>query len=123
MTYPGIENDPHAARTSQDLLAVEERRRAREAEYSRWVAVQDIPWGNVKAFLPGMPVPASTVERYKWDELGLVAERTSAEGRAVLERTGAATTAERERWAAEDQAAASKDKPAAAAPRTRGGGN
>lgn len=108
MTYPGIEHDPAAQQVNQDLLAVEERRREREAEYGEYVAIADIPWGTVKAAIPGMAVPKSTVERLKWDELGLVAKRTSKAGREVLERTGAATTEERDRWAAEDKAAAEK---------------
>ncbi|WP_422751344.1 hypothetical protein [Micromonospora sp. WMMD1219] len=115
MTFPGIEHDPQAPQVNPDMLAVEERRREREAEYGVWVAVQDIPWGTVLAAIPGMPVPASTVERLKWDELGLVAKRDSKAGREVLERTGTATTEERQRWAA--QAAAEKkaaaEKPAA----------
>ena len=108
MTFPGIEHDPQAPQINQDLLAVEKLRQAREAEYDVWVAIQDIPWGTVLAATPGMRVPASTVERLKWDELGLVAKRTSKEGREVLERTGTATTEELERWAAEDKAAAEK---------------
>lgn len=108
MTFPGIEHDPQAPQVNPDMLAVEERRREREAEYGVWVAVQDIPWGTVLAAIPGMPVPASTVERLKWNELGLVAKRDSKAGREVLERTGTATTEERQRWAAQDKAAAEK---------------
>lgn len=108
MTFPGIENDPAALAVNEDLLAVEQLRKAREAEYGEYVAVQDIPWGNVKAATPGMRVPTSTVERLKWDELGLVAKRTSKAGREVLERTNTATTEELERWAAEDKAAAER---------------
>jgi len=112
MTYPGIENDPQAAQVNPDLVAVEERRRQREAEYGVWVAIRDIPWGTVLAATPGMRVPTSTVQRLKWDQLGLVAKRTSTAGREVLERTGAATTEERERWAAEDKAAADRARAA-----------
>ncbi|MEV7264709.1 hypothetical protein AB0N38_14265 [Micromonospora aurantiaca] len=108
MTFPGIEHDPTAPQVNPDLLAVEELRKAREAEYSVWVAVQNIPWGTVLAATPGMAVPVSTVERLKWDQLGYVVKRTSTAGREVLERTGTATTEERERWAAEDKAAAAK---------------
>lgn len=126
MTYPGIENDPQAPEVNVDMLAVEERRKEREAEYGKYVAVQDIPWGTVKAFVPGMQVPVSTVERLKWDELGLVAERDSEQGREVLTRTGAATPEELERWAADDKTAAAKAKKttagsAPAASATQGG--
>lgn len=99
--YPGIENDPQAPQANEDMLAVEARRLEREAEYGKYVAVQDIPWGAVKAFTPGMAVPVSTVERLKWDGLGLVAERNSPAGREVLQRTGTATPEELEAWAAE----------------------
>jgi hypothetical protein len=121
MTYPGIENDPAAAEAAnEDMLAVEQRRKEREHEYGQWVATSDIEWGTVKAFTPGMAVPASTVERLKWDELGLVAKRASKAGREVLERTGTATTEEREKWAGEDRAAATRAREAetAAAPAT-----
>ncbi|MEU2699583.1 hypothetical protein [Micromonospora aurantiaca (nom. illeg.)] len=118
MTFPGIEHDPTAPQVNPDLLAVEELRKAREAEYSVWVAVQNIPWGTVLAATPGMAVPASTVERLKWDQSGYVVKRTSKAGREVLERTGAATTEERERWAAEDKAAA-ENTTATAASTTR----
>ncbi len=133
MTYPGIENDPQAPQVNEDILAIEQRRKEREAEYGVWVATQDIPWGTVKAFTPGMAVPVSTVERLKWDELGLVAKRTTKAGREVLERTGTATSEELERWKAEDKAAADKAReavadttstaaePAAAKTTTRGG--
>lgn len=67
MTYPGISPDE-----DPDRAAVEQRRREREEEYGTWVATQDIPWGNVLAFVTGDPVPKSTVEKYGWDGLGLV---------------------------------------------------
>lgn len=105
MTYPGIEYAKSAAAADPDRLAVEARRKEREQEFADWVAVQDIPWGAVNANFAGEEVAKSTVEEYHWDELGYVAKRNSAEGRAVLERTGKATTAERERWAAEDKKA------------------
>lgn len=114
MTYPGIENDPAALAANEDMLAIEQRRKEREAEYGKYVAITDIPWGTVKAFTPGMQVPVSTVERLKWDQLGLVAERTSQAGREVLERTGTATSEELERWKAEDKAAADKARTAEA---------
>ncbi|MET8908387.1 hypothetical protein [Micromonospora sp. NPDC004551] len=112
MTYPGIEHDPQAPQANPDLVAVEERRKEREAEYGEYVAIADIPWGTVLAATPGMRVPTSTVERLKWDQLGLVAKRSSKKGREVLERTGTATTEERERWAAEDKTAAERARAA-----------
>lgn len=108
MTYPGIENDKAALAADPDLAAVEARRAEREAEYGKYVALDYIPWGAVVAFTPGDAVPISTVERLKWDEMGLVTTRTSAAGREVLERTDSATTAEREAWAEKDKAAASR---------------
>ncbi len=113
MTYPGIENSPAAAAVNPDRVAVEERRREREEEFGTWVAAQEIPWGNVTAFWPGERVPASTVQAYGWDGLGLVVKRGTAAGRQVLEAAGAATTEERERWAGEDKAAAEKARPRA----------
>lgn len=113
MTYPGIEHDPQAPQVNEDMLAVEKLRQEREAEYGVWVAIQPIPWGTVLAFTPGMRVPASTVERLKWDEAGLVAKRTSKAGREVLERTDTATAEERENWATEDKAAADRAREAA----------
>ena len=46
-----------------------------QAEYGKWVAIRNIPIGLVNAFLPGDPVPTSHVERFHWDEMGLVKER------------------------------------------------
>ena len=115
MTYPGIEHDPAGAPVNEDILAVEQRRKEREAEYGEYVAAQDIPWGTVKAFTPGMRVPTSTVQRYHWDELGLVVKRTTKAGREVLERTGTATAEEREKWAADDKAAAERAREQSAA--------
>ena len=93
MTYPGIENDPAALALDPDRAAVEQRRKEREEEYGAWVAVQDIPWGNVLAFVAGDPVPKSTVEKYGWDELGLVAKADTKDAQAAaLASTPTATT-------------------------------
>lgn len=108
MTYPGLENDQALLAANPDMAAVLERRREREEEYGEYVAVQDIPWGTVLAATPGTAVPKSTVERLKWDELGLVAKRSSKAGREVLERTDSATAEEREQWAGADRATAAK---------------
>ncbi|MBM0275095.1 hypothetical protein [Micromonospora tarensis] len=115
MTYPGAENDPTSSPVNEDMLAVERRRKEREAEYGVWVASQTIPWGTVNAFTAGMKVPASTVQRLKWDELGLVVKRDTKAGREVLERTGTAEPAELEKWAADDKAAAERARQQAAA--------
>jgi hypothetical protein len=117
MTYPGIEFDKAALAVNPDLAAIEERRKAREAEYGEWVAVQDIPWGTVLAATPGMEIPKSTVERLHWDELGLVARRTTKEARAVLEPRGLGKPEEVARWAEQDKAAREAAREAAAAER------
>jgi hypothetical protein len=72
MTYPGIENSPAAVEANPDRVAVEERRRERELEYSKYQAVEDIPWGNVPAYFAGERVSTTTAETYGWLELGLV---------------------------------------------------
>lgn len=105
MTYPGIENDLALLAGNPDMAAVEERRKEREAEYGRWVAVAPIPWGTVLAAIPGDRIPCSTVDRLHWDQLGLVAERDSEQGRKVLLATGGATQEERDRWESEKPAA------------------
>jgi hypothetical protein len=120
VTYPGIENDQALlASMDPDFTAVDERRKEREEEFSEWVAVQPIPWGHVLAATPGTPIDKDRVRRLKWDELGLVARRDSAEGREVLKRVGGATAEELERWSAEEKAAAKKTT----SKTTEGGGN
>lgn len=124
MTYPGIENDPQAlAQLNPDFRAALERMEATRREYSEYVAIANIPWDNVLAAVPGDEIPTGTVQRLKWDELGLVAKRSSKAGREVLERTGKATTEEREAWASADKAAADRaaakdaEKPAKSTPK------
>jgi hypothetical protein len=112
MTYPGIENDRAAFEENPDLLAVEQRRKEREAEFGKYVCIADLPWGTVLAATPGSALPASSVERYKWHELGYAAERDSEQGREVLLRTGTATTEEREKWTK-----AAKDTPKTGGPK------
>jgi hypothetical protein len=67
------------------------------AEYSTWVAVAPIPFGNATAFMPGHPVPVSHVEQYKYDEQGLV-ERVRGEDRqqAAAAAPGTSTTADQQ---------------------------
>jgi hypothetical protein len=83
MTYPGV--DPAL---DPDRAAVEQRRKEREEEYGTYVAAQDIPWGNVLAFVAGDQVPKSTVEAYGWLDLGLVARTGTKSGN---EAAGTAT--------------------------------
>lgn len=84
MTYPGIENDPAAVAADPDRTAVEERRKARDEEYSKYVAAQDIPWGSVPAYFAGEQVATSTAEKYGWLDLGYVrlAQTAPAEAEA-----------------------------------------
>jgi hypothetical protein len=110
MTYPGIENDKTAVAVNPDMLAVEARRAEREAEYDKYVALDTIPWGLVPAFHAGDRVPIETVERLKWNDLGLVATRDSAEGREVIARTGTGTVEEQEAWAKSSKAKKADDK-------------
>jgi hypothetical protein len=82
MTYPGVNLED----LDPDRRAVEERRREREEEFGAYVAVQDIPWGNVLAFVAGDPVPKSTVERLGWLDLGLVAKTGTKAAEAATPR-------------------------------------
>lgn len=79
--------DPHLAA----ILSPEELK-ARQAlldDWSQYVALADIPYGNVFAYRAGDAVPASNVRRWKYDEQGFVAKRTSREGKAALEALAA----------------------------------
>jgi hypothetical protein len=105
MTYPGIENDRAALDANPDLAAVVARRAERETEYYTYVATEPIPWGNILAFPVGSQVPVSTVQRLKWDEMGLVAKRTTKAGRAAIEAAGSYLPGEEDRFAEEDKAA------------------
>jgi len=55
------------------------RRQQQIEEYSQWVAAVPITVGTALAFNTGDPVPASHVERFKWDALGLVSPRLTSE--------------------------------------------
>src|ERR1041384_5544830 len=57
---------------------------AQRDEYTKYIAVTEINIGNARAFNTGDPVPASTVERFDMVNLGLVAERDSDVGKAVV---------------------------------------
>lgn len=63
------------------------------AEYSRWVANQDIFVGNALAYRTGDPVPASNVARFGYDQLGMVDPR-QPEPDASSVQTDAPTPAE-----------------------------
>ena len=110
MTYPGMENDPQVLASNPDLAAAFQRLKDIAAEYGEFVATQPIKVGSDLMAVPGDELPASTVKRLKWDELGYAAKRTTAQGREVLERTGKATTEEMERWKADDKAAADRER-------------
>lgn len=96
MTYPGIENDPAAVAADPDRAAVEERRKARDEEYSKYVATQDIPWGSVPAYFEGEAVSTTTAEKYGWEALGYVRRaRGVPPGDAVPPPDNAVSTAPR----------------------------
>jgi hypothetical protein len=67
---------PEALKVRQDLLD----------DWSQWVAVVDIPYGNVLAYAAGDAVPASNVKRWQYDQQGLVAKRTTKAGQEALDR-------------------------------------
>jgi hypothetical protein len=115
MTYPGIENDPASVEANPDRVAVEERRREREEEYSKYVAAQDIPWGNVNAYFEGEPVSTTTAERYGWLDLGYVKLKDApAEEQQQEPAGGEPTTAQKVAAAAKSvkAGAATKDEEA-----------
>ncbi len=59
---------------------VQKYRREQIEEYTSFRAARAIDVGSARAFNEGDPVPKSTVERLKWDDLGLV-ERVPAKVR------------------------------------------
>lgn len=67
---------------------VEAHRKARAAEYGTWEAAGVIEFGGSRAFNEGDPVPASTVERLKLDELGLVRKQSSKAAQDAATDTG-----------------------------------
>jgi hypothetical protein len=81
------------AKKSPEQVRAEQER----TEYSTWVAVAPIPFGNTLAFQPGHPVPVSHVEQYKYDEQGLV-ERVRGEDRqqAAAAVPGTSVTADQQ---------------------------
>lgn len=54
------------------LLAYEQRAAQEAVEYGTWRAKYPIQHDGVIAYMPGHAVPVSNVERYGYDEMGLV---------------------------------------------------
>lgn len=77
-----------AAKKSPEEIRAEQE----AAEYATWVAVRDIPYGDVIAFREGHAVPVSHVERYGYDEQGFV-KRVRGEERQQAEAAHTDTTA------------------------------
>jgi hypothetical protein len=75
----GPDADGHRPLTDDELavqaanaLSVEEMQAVQRVEYGTWVATADIPHGNATAYGAGHPVPVSAVERFGYDQIGLV---------------------------------------------------
>lgn len=62
-----------------------ERRAAVEQEYGVYVATQPIDVGAARAFNVGDAVPVSHVKAYKYDELGVVAKRSTKAGQGAVD--------------------------------------
>lgn len=75
--------------------AYEARAKAEAAEYATFRATADIPFGGVIAYRKGQAVPVSNVEKYQYDEQGLV-ERVSGEDRVQAKQAVPATNATQE---------------------------
>lgn len=67
--------------------AFESRAEAEAAEYGTFRAKQDIPFDGVIAYRKGQAVPVSNVEKFKYDEMGLV-ERLRGEDRVQARQAG-----------------------------------
>ena len=65
---------PDIAEPIDDDEAIAAEQDAQVAEYSQWVATQDILHDGALAYSTGYPVPASNVETYGYDKLGWVAK-------------------------------------------------
>lgn len=70
---------------------VEARRAERAKEYGVWEAAGVVEFGGARAFNEGDPVPTSTVERLKLDELGLVRKQGGGDTAAATDEAKAAT--------------------------------
>jgi hypothetical protein len=74
--------DPHEAVMSPEAVA---HRKALAHDWSQYVAVVDIPYGNVLAYRAGDPVPASNVKRWQYDTQGFVAKTGTKAATAAVE--------------------------------------
>lgn len=70
---------------SKSLKAYEKRAEEELAEYSTFVATSDIKFNGAPAYRAGQPVPVSNVEKYRYDEQGLV-KRVRGEERAQAQQ-------------------------------------
>lgn len=75
--------------------AYEARAKAEAAEYSTFRAKVPIWHEGFIAYQPGHPVPVSNVERYHYDEQGLV-ERVTGDERVQAQQAVPATSATQE---------------------------
>lgn len=63
---------------------VAKRAEAAETEYGTYVALQPIAFNGTPAYNAGDPVPVSNVQKYKYDEQGLVAKVSTAAAQKVV---------------------------------------
>jgi hypothetical protein len=63
---------------------VEQLRSAQAAEYGTWVATASISVNGTPAYNAGDPVPVSNVQKFKYDEQGLVSKITTKAGQDVI---------------------------------------
>jgi hypothetical protein len=75
--------------------AYEARAKAEAAEYATWRAKVPIWHEGFIAYRPGHPVPVSNVEKYHYDEQGLV-ERVSGDAKVQAQQAVPATNATQE---------------------------
>jgi hypothetical protein len=68
---------------------VAERRDEQQKEYGEYVAVAQISFNGALAYNVGDPVPVSNVNRYKYDEQGLVQKVGSKAAQEVISRLAA----------------------------------
>ena len=66
--------------TAEEYLA------RQDAEWSQFVAVQDIYHNGVLAARVGDPIPASNVSAHGYDEAGLVAKTTTKAAKAAISK-------------------------------------
>lgn len=71
--------------------AYESRAEQELAEYSTFRAKVDIPYGGVVAYRKGQAVPVSNVEKFHYDEQGLV-ERVRGEDRVQAQQAAVANS-------------------------------